>query len=67
MHDPRGPGRKEGERSPIRRLSSIGAVTTGWRSSLETNRHQSLGSFVIGSLIAGAAFIGLVFLFVWLS
>lgn len=67
MHDPRRPGRKEAERSPIRRLSSIGGKATGWRSSLETNPHESLGSFVIGSLVAGAAFIGLVILLVWLS
>jgi hypothetical protein len=66
MHDQRR-GRKEAERSPIRRLSSIGGVTTGWRSSLETNPRQSLGSFVVGSVVAGAVFIGLVYLFVWLS
>lgn len=67
MHDPRGRGRSDGERSPIRRLSSIGGVTTGWRSSLETTPRKSLGSFLIESLIAAGAFILIVFLVVWLS
>jgi hypothetical protein len=67
MHDPRGRGRREGERSPIRQLSSIGAKTTGWRSSLETTPRKSLGSFLIESLIAAGAFILIVFLFIWLS
>ena len=56
MQDPHRRGRTESERYPSRRLSSIGGTTTGWRSSLETNPHQSLGEFVIGVLIATAAF-----------
>jgi hypothetical protein len=56
MHDPRDPHRNEGERYPSRRLSSIGAGSTGWRSSLETNPHQSFGSFVGQLLIAGGIF-----------
>lgn len=67
MHDPRGRGRNEGERYPSRRLSSTGGITSGWRSSLETNPRQSLGSFLIGSLIAGGVFTLLIFLFVWLT
>ena len=44
MHDPR-------------RLSLIGADSTGWRSSFETNPRQSFRSFVGQLLIAAAAFI----------
>jgi hypothetical protein len=55
MRDPRGQ-RTEGERYPSRRLSSIGAGSTGWRSSLETNPHQSFRSFVGQLLIAAAIF-----------
>lgn len=59
MRDPRGQ-RTESERYPSRRLSSIGAGSTGWRSSLETNPHQSLRSFVGQLLIAAAVFIAIV-------
>ena len=59
MPDPRG-RRTEGERYPSRRLSSIGAGSTGWRSSLETNPHQSFRSFVGQLLIAAAVFIVIV-------
>ena len=55
MPDPRG-RRTEGERYPSRRLSSIGAGSTGWRSSLETNPQQSFRSFVGQLLIAAAVF-----------
>lgn len=55
MRDPRR-HRTEGERYPSRRLSSIGAGTTGWRSSLETNPHQSFRSFLGQLLIAAAVF-----------
>jgi hypothetical protein len=48
--------RGEGERYPMRRLSSTGSVTSGWRSTLETGRDQGLGTFLIGSLIAGGVF-----------
>jgi hypothetical protein len=47
------PQRTEGERHPLRRLSSIGRTTTGWRSTLETNPHGSFRTFVIGTLVAG--------------
>lgn len=47
------PPRTEGERHPLRRLSSIGGTTTGWRSTLETTPRASLGTFIIGTLIAG--------------
>jgi hypothetical protein len=55
MPDPRA-RRTEGERYPSRRLSSIGAGSTGWRSSLETNPQQSFRSFVGQLLIAAAVF-----------
>jgi hypothetical protein len=59
MRDSRGQ-RTEGERYPSRRLSSIGAGSTGWRSSLETNPHQSFRSFVGQLLIAAAVFAAIV-------
>ena len=59
MRTPRG-RRTEGERYPSRRLSSIGAGTTGWRSSLETNPRQSFRSFVGQLLIAAAVFAAIV-------
>lgn len=59
MRDPRG-RRTEGERYPSRRLSSIGAGSTGWRSSLETDPHQSFRSFVGQLLVAAAVFVVIV-------
>lgn len=61
MHDPerQEPGaheRSKGEQYPMRRLSSTGDVTTGWRSTLETGRDQGFGTFLIGTLIAGGVF-----------
>jgi hypothetical protein len=38
-------------------MSSIGGRSTGWRSSLETNPNQSLGSFVGQVLLAGGAIV----------
>jgi len=67
MRDPRGRHRTEGERYPSRRLSSIGAGSTGWRSSLETRPHQSLRSFVAELLIAAAALVGIVVVLVLVS
>lgn len=67
MHDPRGRGRTEAERSPIVRLSSVGQVTTGWRSSLETTPRKSFASFVIETLIAAGVFMLLVLILVWFS
>lgn len=48
--------RTEGERYPSRRLSSIGGVTTGWRSTLESGRDQGIGTFIIGTLVAAGVF-----------
>jgi hypothetical protein len=59
--------RTQGERYPSRRLSSIGGRTTGWRSSLETNPHQSLPSFVGQLLIAAAALVLIVAVLVLVS
>jgi hypothetical protein len=61
MHDPErqepgSQGRSRGERYPMRRLSSTGDVTTGWRSTLETGRDQGFGTFLVGTLIAGGIF-----------
>ena len=56
MDDPHRRRKTEGERYPSRRLSSIGGVTSGWRSTLETGRDQSLGTFVVGVLIAAGVF-----------
>jgi hypothetical protein len=61
MHDPErqepgARGRNEGERYPMRRLSSTGDVTTGWRSTLETGRDQGFGTFLVGTIIAGGIF-----------
>jgi hypothetical protein len=61
MHDPErqepgAGGRSESERYPMRRLSSTGDVTTGWRSTLETGRDQGFGTFLVGTLIAGGIF-----------
>ena len=51
------PGRRsESERYPSRRLSSIGGVTTGWRSTLETGKDQGLGTFIVGTLVAAGVF-----------
>lgn len=56
MEDPHRRGRTESERYPSRRLSSIGGVTTGWRSTLEAGRDQGIGTFIIGVLIAAGIF-----------
>lgn len=40
----------------MRRLSSTGDVTTGWRSTLETGQDQGFGTFLIGTLVAGGIF-----------
>ena len=56
MDDPHRRRKTESERYPTRRLSSIGGVTTGWRSTLETGRDQSLGTFLVGVLIAAGIF-----------
>lgn len=53
--------RTEGERHPLRRLSSIGSGTSGWRSTLESGG-SSFGTFVIGSLIAFGAFALFIFI-----
>ena len=47
------PRRTESERHPLRRLSSIGGTTSGWRSTLETSPHGSFWTFLIGTLVAG--------------
>ena len=62
MEDPDERGGSESERYPSRRLSSIGGVTTGWRSTLETGRDQGIGTFIIGVLIAAgiSALIGFI-------
>jgi hypothetical protein len=65
--DPRRPDphrRNEGERYPSRRLSSIGGVTTGWRSTLESGRDQGMGTFIIGTLIAAGVFALIAFLLI---
>ena len=58
------PRRSEGERYPSRRLSSIGGITTGWRSTLESGRDQGMGSFVIGTLVAAGVFALIAFLLI---
>jgi hypothetical protein len=67
MRDHSDPEWNESERFPTRRLSSIGGVTTGWRSSLETTPRKRIGSFLIETLFAAAAFGLMVLLIVWLS
>lgn len=47
------PRHADGERHPLRRLSSIGGTTSGWRSTLETSPHGSFWNFLIGTLVAG--------------
>ncbi len=65
MHDRSRRHRKtEGERYPSRRLSSIGGVTTGWRSTLESGRDQGLGTFIIGTLVAAGVFALIAFLLI---
>lgn len=61
---PNRPRRSEGERYPSRRLSSIGGVTTGWRSTLETGRDQGIGTFVIGTLVAAGVFVLIAFVLI---
>jgi hypothetical protein len=63
MDDRHRRGRTEGERYPSRRLSSIGRTTTGWRSTLETGRNQSFGTFVGSTLVAA----GVIALIAWLA
>lgn len=47
----------------MRRLSQIGAGTTGWRSDLETHgSKQSIGTFVIGAILALVMFAGIILL-----
>lgn len=60
----RPPRRTESERYPSRRLSSIGGVTTGWRSTLESGREQGqgMGTFIIGTLVAAGVFALIAFL-----
>lgn len=64
MQGPHRRGRTESERYPSRRLSSIGGITTGWRSTLESGRKQGFGTFLIGSLVAGGVF-ALIMLALW--
>jgi hypothetical protein len=63
------PGKPESERYPTRRLSSIGGITSGWRSTLETGRDlgQGLGTFIVGSVIAAGVFLLIIGLLVLLS
>ena len=46
----------------MQRLSSVGGTTTGWRSTLESTPHGSLGTFVVGTLVAGGVVALLMFL-----
>lgn len=46
----------------MRRLSSIGGRSTGWRSTLETGRDQGIGTFIIGTLVAAGIVALLIFL-----
>jgi hypothetical protein len=55
------------ERSPIRRLSSTGDVTTGWHSTLQTTPHKSFGAFLGETLVAASLFVGIVLLLLWIG
>ena len=67
MHHLQRGRRTEGERYPSRRMSSIGGGSTGWRSSLETNPHQPIWSFIGQLVVAAAAFAAILFALAWLS
>jgi hypothetical protein len=57
MHDPRRHGRPEGPRYPYRQILDRARHPSGWRSSLETRRHQSLGSFIGEVIVAAGIFL----------
>lgn len=59
--------RTDSEKYPMRRLSQIGAGSTGWRSDLETRSNQSIWGFLAGALIAAAAVAGIIWAFVALA
>jgi hypothetical protein len=56
MHDPRRGGRSAGPRFPYRQLLDRARHPSGWRSSLENRRHQSVGSFLGEVIIAAGVF-----------
>ena len=62
MGDPRRRSRPDRVGFPHRQRLDRARNPTGWRSSLETRPHQSLGSFTIELLIAAAVFVIIVLL-----
>ena len=50
---------------PYRQILDRARHPTGWRSSLETRPNQSVGSFLVEALIAGAAFVLIAVLLIW--
>jgi predicted secreted protein len=58
---------QERERSPIRRLSATGDVTTGWHSSMQTTPHKSIGAFLLETIIAAGVVVAIFLLLAWLT
>jgi hypothetical protein len=65
VSDGRRGGRPDRVGFPYRQILDRARHPTGWRSSLETRPHQSVGSFLVEALIAGAAFVIIVLLLIW--
>jgi len=65
MSDDRRRGRPDRVGFPYRQILDRARHPTGWRSSLETRPHQTVGSFLVEALIAGAAFVIIVVLLIW--
>lgn len=65
MPDPRRRSQHDHVPFPYRQILGRARHPSGWRSSLETRRHQSLGSFAIEVIIAGVAFVIIAVLLLW--
>jgi hypothetical protein len=55
--DPRRRRQSEGPRFPYRQILDRARHPSGWRSSLETRPHQSVGSFLGELIIAAGVFV----------
>ena len=58
---------QEPERSPIRRLSATGDVTTGWHSTMQTTPHKSIGAFLVETIIAAGVVVAIFVVLAWLT
>jgi hypothetical protein len=67
MTDSRRRGQRDGLPFPYRQILERARHPSGWRSSLENRPNQSVRSFALEVLIAGAAFVIIVLLLIQLG